>query len=328
MACTSSPVVHWSLVIVALVISSPFSRCVYDGLMHRHALAISLIVPISVMGCRTTDKPGEPVAPPMPYEPLRAAYNARTSRVEQMWARAVVELRWTDPQNKKHFEQGDGPLIIRKPGRMALAVGKLGNTIKWLGSDGQRYWLLDLEPPAGQPRTAHIGRLDRFDPASQRAPLPIRPDHLLLLMGLDDLPPLPDGGVYAADEDARPVVMLPISASPTRMLKLTLDRDLVRPVRSAIVEKLGEDDWRTLVEATLDNYEPLPLHHKPPGAWPAVPHRMTVTMPGREASVQVFLERATDGKADNKVRDQQFDLESLIAALKIERVNDLDAPSP
>ena len=57
----------------------------------------------------------------------------------------VCELRWTDDQGKRHFEpQVDCDLWWQPPEAFALQFSKLGETLGWVGGDGERLWLFDL----------------------------------------------------------------------------------------------------------------------------------------------------------------------------------------
>jgi hypothetical protein len=254
-----------------------------------------------------------------------ARHNDRVRRLNRMWSRAVVEIDWVDAKGKARFEQGDGPLILRKPHELALAVGKLGNTMYWLGSDADRYWLLQLDPPKDKPRTAYVGHHGPGAEADlERMPLPIRPDLLMQVMGISTVAlPSEDPGVNIAQADTEAVVLHIESADSPGMRELTFDPAKARLQRVVIRDGDGE----VIAEAGLSRYKTVELRGVPKGGWPEIPHRIEVRLPRRQATATLFLSQTTDGRAEDKVRDAQFDLERLLRAFRIDRVEVID-PKP
>jgi len=276
---------------------------------------------------RAADAPGNETPAPAAVDAgaVIARHNDRVRRLNQMWSRAVVEVEWVDEKGKARFEQGDGPLILRKPHELALAVGKLGNTMYWLGSDAGRYWLLQLDPPDGEPRAAYVGH---HGPAAEaelkRMPLPIRPDLLMQLMGVSTVPlPDDDAGVKVAQSDPEAVVAHIESRQTPGMRELRFDPAKARLQRVVIHDEEG----RVIAEAELSRYKTVELRGVPLGGWPEIPHRIELRLPRRQATATLFLSQTTDGRADEKVRDAQFDLERLLRAFRIDRVELID-PKP
>ena len=76
---------------------------------------------------------------------LLLKHNANLAGLDRLWARSVVEIQWRTADKKERFEQGDGNVVIVLPSKLALSVGKLGNTLLWAGGDAERYWLFDLK---------------------------------------------------------------------------------------------------------------------------------------------------------------------------------------
>lgn len=287
---------------------------------QRRLFAAGLVALLMLGGCGPTDV--EPDQPTVTYAELAAAHNAAVDRLEQLWVRTVLEARWVDEQGDKHFEQGDGPLIVRKPHELALAIGKLGNTRYWLGADADRYWLFDL---SGERRTAYIGRIDRIgnpakaDPDRRALPLPIQPNRLI---GLLDITAWPD--------DVRPEVTATeighVFTLPAEAALGGLGRQIeVGPdARARRIALLDADD-RVVLEAVLSDPGPVELADAPPGAWPRLAERIEIRLPRSDAKLKLVM-RSPTGGAD-KVRDVQFDFEKLARLHRIERVVDLDEPS-
>ncbi|QNN23707.1 hypothetical protein HED60_15985 [Planctomycetales bacterium ZRK34] len=274
-----------------------------------------------LIGCQSTPKTNEPVH--VDVDALREAQNRRVAMIDQIWSRSVLEVRWTDTDGDKHYEQGDGPLIIRKPAELALAVGKLGETFLWLGADGERYWLFDLHPPNDQPKTAYLGRFDQFtEQAAAKLPIPIRPDRLISLLGITPLPAANEQSPIPLTDDTSATFMIPQgNALDGPRMYLRIDAASSLPSHVTVVDELG----RILLHARLDQYEPLKRDGAPPGAWPALPTRITVTSEQYDATLTLHLDSPTDGKARDKVKDAQFDFDTLVKMLRPEKIESLDA---
>ncbi len=282
-------------------------------------VAFVCFVVVLCIGCEPvkTRGDGAPTLGRMTYEQVRAAYNDRIAPIDTLWVRSVVEIRWTDEEGDRHFEQGDGPLIVRRPSELALAIGKLGNTRFWLGCDAKRYWLFDLEDP----RTAYVGEQDNIARAAQQVlPLPIRPDQLIGLIGLQPLPDAAGATVEAQTEHYR--VTLPASPALGGLeARMKIDTDF-KPVHIALLDA----QRRTIVDATLESFTRMRLEGRPPGAWPWMPQRVHVVLGQGEAQITLFMRDPAEG--GDKVRDVQFDFERLVKAHQIapDRVIDVDQP--
>lgn len=273
------------------------------------------VVNVFLFGCQPPkDTAAAPAGlPAVSASELREAYNQRADRIERFWAHSVVEVDWVDAEGDAHFEQGDGPLIVRKPDEFALAVGKLGNTILWLGRNAERYWLFELKPPKGQPATAYVGRIDELDGVGpRRLPLPIRPDQLIELLGVT---PLPDGLTVTrpAEQPGLYQVLGPSVPGQARTY-WWLNAEL-RPVRIGFIDPA---DGQVIAEAQLSEYRDLTMVGQPPGAWPYVPGRVEIRVPRSRASLRLFLSDVTNDP--KKFRDAQFDFEALVKALKPQRI--------
>ena len=78
------------------------------------------------------------------YQELVERYNANAARVERLWARTNVEMRWRTDRGKARRESGDGRLVFRRPLDTAMTVEVLGDTKLWAGSDASGFWVFDL----------------------------------------------------------------------------------------------------------------------------------------------------------------------------------------
>lgn len=253
-------------------------------------------------------------ARPINIEAVRSSYNARLARISQFWSRATVEIDWTDAQGR-HFEQGDGPFILRRPAQIALTLGKLGNTLYWIGSDSHRYWYFDLN---SKPTAGHVGlisELDSIDPGS--LPIALQPGDLFELLGLV---PLPTGApTRTENQGGKPELIFThaagTSANPTSV-QVAVDPYTSTARRIRILDKAG----KLAVESELDEeYIPVKLSDQPPAQWPEIPANLRITIPARQTRIKITLTDPVDGKS-GKVQDVQFDFDRLIQILKPARV--------
>jgi len=215
---------------------------------------------------RSTD-PGEPAAlEPPPESVVRAvveAHNARAARLERIYTRGVIELRWRDERGS-HFEQGDIDLWIVRPDRVSLRVSKLSKVYLWMGATGDEVWILDrLDEPTV------LLRRDRPDASSpdsfeSEGALLIDPLRLLDLAGLT--PVEHAVGVSRGPDDDADVVIVEADA-PTGRVRLRFEDD---GSWLASVEALG-DDGRVLGSSVL--MQPIRIETVEPfeWTWPRVP---------------------------------------------------------
>lgn len=291
------------------------------GMMAAMVVGVAMVVGgVAVMGgCDQPRVTGELPA----FAELRDRYNARTAQVEQLWARTVVEIRWEDERGRRHFEQGDGPLILRMPSELALAVGKLGNTMYWVGGDAERFWFFDLNPPNGEPSSATVGRHeDIARTGTEELPVPVRPDQLLHLLGVKDMPEPADGQVpQVTREGGMDVVRIAADAEGEAWWRYELDpANNHLPTRIVLLDAEGQE----VVASALSRYQPLEREGVPPGGWPYVPTRIEITTPLTERTrMTLFMADPTDGKARDRVREAQFDFERLVEMLNPDEVREV-----
>ncbi|MEM8756189.1 MAG: hypothetical protein AAGF47_00215 [Planctomycetota bacterium] len=154
----------------------------------RTALAAAvLIVLLGCSGCRSAGGSGAEANGPaveLPgYDALYAKANRRIGTLDRYWARAIVALRYVDAEGERRRDQGEGHLQFIRPGSVALFVGKLGEPGLILGSDGTRFWWIELI----EARRALVGEAGSAAAASVDVlGVPILPRDLLL--GLDAVP--------------------------------------------------------------------------------------------------------------------------------------------
>lgn len=264
-------------------------------------------------GCATQPMAQQQAPEHLPaFHEIAQRYNLNLARTSRLWSRAGVELEWRDEQGK-HYEQGDGNLIMVLPDRVALSVGKLGNPILWAGCDRERYWLFNLRDQ----RVLHFGRHRLSATGAKKLPIPIHPADLIALSGLLPLDangtPAPPGVTW---EEGYYVI-----TPPGLSRKMWIDPETTRPSR---IDLLGRDG-SSRVTCRLSRWQAMTIHGVAPGAFPQIATRLEVSLLGREGTMTLFLSDPSDGQEHQRIKDQAFNLDRLIRALKPAKQIDLDA---
>lgn len=271
----------------------------------------------AMVGCPPSSAPPTEVVEHVNPVALVERYNARVGKVDQLWARAVMEMHWVDERGAKRFEQGDGKLILRKPDDLALAVGKFDETMLWVGCDAKRYWLMELRPPEGQPRTAYVGARGPNRPAQLSVGgLPIAPDQLMRLLGIEALPLPGEQGVSVSHRGPATVITL---RGDKRLgglaLRTVIEEATARP---QVIELVG--DQEVVLIAQLSRYRLMERQGVPKGEFPYIATRIETIVPAEQSRIVLTLSDATDGRQWDRVKDAQFDFAKLTRLLKVERV--------
>jgi len=282
---------------------------------------ILLLLLLGLTGCAGPGAKRRPPEPPSWPEAVRR-HNHQIEGIETLWARAVVEIAWRD-ETGDHREQGEGHFILareRKAGgawRGALTVGKLGRVMFWAGFDRERDWLFDLRRK--EARRLHVGRRGPMHApdARGRPALPVTPDRLVHLAGLERIDPEAAG--HLAWDRARKAWRLdPESDAGKRGgWRYWIDPATGRLVEVAWRDAAGEP----VVRARLRRHERLETPGLAPGAWPVLPTRIEVISERREAALKLTLGAPTGDP--ERVREKVFDLEALremLGPVEVERM--------
>ncbi|MEM6750245.1 MAG: hypothetical protein AAF612_07225 [Planctomycetota bacterium] len=283
------------------------------------ALLVSLVA-----GCPTTPPPtptdelAVPTAPPPSYAELVAVYNRRASNLSSFTAYATVKLDWVerddDGELQDRHEFGDARLIFRAPLEVALTVEKVGKLLLWAGSDGERFWVIDAA--SDDERVAHLGAV-RVARTADTDPLRMSAASAPDLLGMRPLPPLV----------AEPPVIEAVAGGyrfvrPDDAVRITVSPEDWSPVR---VEVLDDAGW-PVVRSELSGNVTAKLNQVDPARWPSLPKTATVRpiRPDGEpdsSRMELVIARIDARKA---VRDDWFDFDALVNALRVDEVVDLD----
>jgi hypothetical protein len=242
-------------------------------------------------------------------------YNANLAGLDRLWARSVVEIQWRTADKKERFEQGDGNVVMVLPSKLALSVGKLGNTLLWAGGDTERYWLFDLKGDGLAYVGAHRNVSKPRTDDAPTLPLPVQPADLIRLLGVM---PLPDKSVdesaMVLEHDEYLVFM------PDGRTKVYVDSSTALPRKIELLDGNGTP----VVASFLTEPIRVELAGKPPGAWPTINSRVVITVASRPGRMTLHLSDVSDGREEERIQDRVFDFEKLKALLKPAVVTDLD----
>ena len=285
--------------------------------MRLLAYAFGMVIGASVLGaCASSashaqDEPVIPDGPPPSYEVAASEYNERLRYHDRVWARAIVQVRAQPPGEDEKRQQAEGFLQIARPSDVALQLGKLGDTLFYLGSDDDRYWWFDL---SGDQKLAVIGTHDRAGPETAgRLGIPVHPLELVGLLGFE---PLPDsGGSTLWGADGSLVIEAPGIWGSTR--RIETDAQTGRTLRSMLVNVSDE----ILVSAEYDGQQELFVEGANLGV-ATVPERYLIRVPGEHAEIRLVL----NGAENRDLRAAAFDLDGLLRRFRVDQVIDLDEP--
>ena len=246
-------------------------------------------------------------------EPIRQAYNARVERLGVLWSRGIVAFRYRDAAGDLHNDQGNANIQMIQPDRFAMRIHKVGETLSWVGSDEDRYWLIDL---LSEPTKGYVGRHEEFTgEKGPRIGLPVPPRELPRLMGMESIPAFGEGGSRVRSVTERAVVIEVPSVWGWWVYALD------GAGRAESIQLRSRDD-EVLLEASLEQYMPVELRGVG-GARPQTAGRMRLTAPGTDWRITVEL----DAPSNRMPNAEAFDFEGLVDILGPSEVVDLDAPA-
>jgi len=280
--------------------------------VKRFAAALALLA-LVLSGCGGT-RSVAPRARAVPtYDEIASAHNARVARLDRIWSRAAVQLRFTDADGRSRREQGEGHLQVLQPDRLALSVGKLGEVVFWLGSDSERFWWFEL----GDNSAAAVARHENaMKPCVGESPVPVHPLDLLDLLGVTALPAR-SAVAPVLGPGGRVVVDVPARAGARRVY---FDPQTMRPARVELWLPGAEEP---AVEATLTEYERVDVPSEG-GVDPRVASRVSVRVRETGAELVLFLSDLNDGSRPGRLESFVFDFDELVGAHRPSRVVRLD----
>ena len=293
----------------------------------RAGVCAAMVLGLMVMGgCPSQPKgdvePAQVVRkdPPPRYADAAARHNERVKYLDRVLARANIRLTYFDEGGEEHTENPEGRLQVVRPDRLALSLGKAGQTLFWFGCDGERYWWIDLSDR--NKRVAAVGRHEKFDDqTARRIGLPIKPLDLIRLLGVSELDVNAAGVTQWSADGTQVGVTTPLGARGWQRMWLDAETFEVREVeifgrdRALVLSAVHEDgpEGPEYVEFTRDVAGARQSHA-------SMPSRVYIThVPtGTEARLTI------SGVKDGPISDKAFDLSVLLEKQGVDRVIDVD----
>jgi len=293
--------------------------------MNTLARTVTLLLAAALLalsGCQSSGGGKIPDQPPPSYERVAEVYNNRVAPIENLWARATVQVTGRDSRGKRFREQGEGHLQIERPSNVSLTVGKLGDTHLAFGSGRDRYWFFDLIEK--DDRRLVFGRHSEYERAKGRMlGSPVHPLELLDGVGITPLPTTPPADPVRWHTDGESVVVVTRQGSGWRRMALS-------PTTGEPSEILLLDSFRTpVVRIELESYETAPKSGDT-RIIVRVPTRVDIYTLGPEGEpVEDSMVRLElyDAKI-RPIRAIVFDLDRLARAYQVNDVTDLDDLAP
>lgn len=248
------------------------------------------------------------------YDEVAAAFNRRVAPLERLWCTTTLQAWYPNEKGKQDRAQVEGRLGYIRPHRVSLTMEKLGEMYGALGCNEREYWWLERN----EERLARVGEMVKVSPERiAQLGLPVHPLDLVEAVGLSPLPET--GGATRWSEDGKSIVV----TTPGRLgeRRMWLDSSRFEPSRVELTGGVGGSE--AVMSAELASYQPVVL---PPGSADSVrmATRITARSRVRDGELRVVLTLGEPEVRKDRPRDAVFELERLLAAYRITRVERLD----
>ena len=257
---------------------------------------------------------------PADAAPVVQAHNERAERLRDLTARGILSLRFPDPEKEgdTRYEQGDLNLQRRAPSDTALVLTTLGETLIWLGSNDDAFWLFDDL----QTDTAFIGRLDEMTLEKLNVlALPLSPLDLPLLMGVE---PILGEAAALVDPGTGDVLVESRMAGFTVLTRFPDGGDVANAIEfrdasgTPRITALATDPIE--VTAPADPFADGPSLVRSTGD--SIPANLRIVLHDTDTIVTFVFSTITTARP----RDAAFDFETLLQRFRPDEVIDLDEP--
>ncbi|MEM6334460.1 MAG: hypothetical protein AAF823_14080 [Planctomycetota bacterium] len=235
-------------------------------------------------------------------------HNANVAVIDRMWCRMGVRVMWVEG-DKQRRESGEGVLMVRRPGEVALSVGKLGQDGLWAGGDGERVWLFDLREGV-----AWVGAADPVSGVGTGLPLGIEPGEVPRLLGWSaiDVADVRRGRVTAIGDR---LWIEPRDAQGRATARYVFDPAVEHPVRIDLLEP----DGGSAVTSRLSDAERVTYVGRGVAEIGA-----DVAIALSDGSSELILRLRDYEPAGERIRDAAFDFERLVRAHRPEEIVEID----
>lgn len=299
---------------------------------RRVAAVVVGLAALVAVACRSGGPSDAPVSrDPVPtVGQIAGVWNARVARLDRLWARTVVTMRYLDAEGEPRSAQGEGHLQRLDWYKVALSVGKLGETFFWFGGDRDRFWFFDLA--SGEMRRVVFGTHERLTrDKGQLLSIPVPPRQYMRFAGLSAFPTRIDG---ATVRRVRKGVLEVSFQDRSGDWVYEIEESTMHPLSITAVDAEGEPE----VRSALSDYKTVQLENPGSGIFQA-PSRIVIEHVPSETSITLAIDgQMIDGRRSNKPRAGAFDFEALVEALgpiddaidldEVEDVRELELLSP
>jgi len=296
---------------------------------------------LALVGCSSpetaADQPvviGQPTRLPT-YAQVAQAQSARVADLQRVWASTTAIVTYQDQDGQVRTEQAEGYLQIVQPSRVALSLGKqiTSEVYFYLGANQEQYWWLDRLDPNRS--IGYVGTHAMATPArAAKFGAPVHPLDLLDLLGITALPEaaevgrgtlvgggsdqtIPEGARVGWSPDGGSVVVDVAGRFGTR--RMWFDPASLKPRRVEMLDERG----RVAVYSVLTR-DVLVSVRGDSRRRPFMASEVEVMIPGTPTSVRLRLDRLEN----REIRNAPFDLDGLLRAYPVERIEDLDEWEP
>lgn len=254
------------------------------------------------------------------YATVAKKYNERVELLGRLFARTLVELTFTDEEGKRRSEKGEGFLQVVRPDRLAMSMSKVGKRLFWFGSDGERYWWIDLV----EHKKAYVGRHANYDKLRERGTvqpgLGLRPLDIIQMLGTTPLPMKDRGGGGGTTQWSSDGKRIGITvARDGGFVRTWVDPDSYEPSKIELLDKAG----KALVVADLSQYEHVELRNRG-GNTPRVAQRVIIGGqkggPLADSLVSIWLA----GIEDHRVNDDAFKFDVVLDEVGVAKTDVVD----
>jgi hypothetical protein len=250
------------------------------------------------------------------YADAARAYNQNVKLLDRVSARVNILLTYFDDKGEKRTEDPEGRLQIVRPNKLALSLGKAGQTLFWFGCDPVQYWWIDLSDK--NDRIAALGDHTKFDDlTARRIGLPIRPLDMIRLMGVVPMDVSARGATQWAGDGSLLGITSPVGDRGFQ--RVWVDPDTYR---MRMIEIYDKSRTKILV-AEHEGQERVDIRRDVPGAALAhvyMPSRVMVTHLPTDTTARITLTDVRDGP----ITDKAFDLKVLLDKYPVDKTLDLD----
>ncbi|HUB26010.1 MAG TPA: hypothetical protein VL992_11325, partial [Tepidisphaeraceae bacterium] len=246
---------------------------------------VLLLCALCLSACQSQAPQGQAIytGPTLSLDQVISAINARNIQIPTLWARQDFDGNIVDDKGNSHSISAHGVILYRGPHELRIVADNEFGPIFEMGATDEFYWLKVIP----QTDTLWWGKMKNIGKPCATS-VPIRPDYVLdvLAVGLIDPDLLREPyTIMRFNNDADAYMLDTIVRGPDRMLarkEIWYDRTTLLPG----LVLLFDDSGRVVLQAHLENYQPLPIDGVPPDRWPQIATLYKLRFPDTGSTMQ------------------------------------------